>query len=74
VTAMVNSATSNKSVGSIVGIVLGVLFAVGLALFAKERYVDKPKRDLNRHAHMPPGFTNEMSSRKGRRNNTRDIV
>jgi hypothetical protein len=74
VSAVVNSATSNKSVGSIVGIVLGVFFAVGLLFFAKERYVDKPKRDAIRRANMPPGFASEMSSRKGRRNNTRDIV
>ena len=71
---MVNGATSNKSVGSIVGIVVGVFFAVGLVLFAKERYVDKPKRDAIRRAHMPPGFAQEMSGRRGRRNNTRDIV
>jgi hypothetical protein len=69
-----NSVTGNKSVGSIVGIVIGVFVAVGLVLFAKERYVDKPRRDASRRAHMPPGFANEMSSRKGRRNNTRDIV
>lgn len=75
VTAMVNTATSKKSVGSIVGIVLGSFAAVALVFFAKERYVDKPKRDAARRAGMPPGYPGtEMSSRRGRRNNTRDIV
>lgn len=76
VSAMVNGATSNKSVGSIIGTVAAVVFIVAAALFAKERYVDKPKRDAIRRAHMPIGFAQEMpsSSRKGRRNGTRDIV
>ncbi|KAG7345354.1 EGF-like domain containing protein [Nitzschia inconspicua] len=73
--AMVHTATSNKSVGSIIGIMSGVVLIVALGLFAKERYIDKPKRDAIRRAHMPPGFGGETSSRKsGRRNNTRDIV
>lgn len=74
---MVNGATSNKSVGSIIGSVAAVVFIVAVGLFAKERYVDKPKRDAIRRAHMPIGFAQEMpssSSRKGRRNGTRDIV
>ena len=69
---MVHSATSNKSVGSIVGIVLGSFVVVGLVLFAKERYVDKPKRDAARRAgHEHIFMASEMTSR---RNNGRGIV
>jgi hypothetical protein len=72
VSAMVTTATSNKSAGSIVGIVFGTFAAIALILFAKDRYVNKPKRDAERRAGMVAyPRSSEMSSR---RNMTRDII
>ncbi|KAL3919327.1 MAG: hypothetical protein SGARI_007236 [Bacillariaceae sp.] len=72
VSDMVSAATSSKSIGSIIGIIFGTFIAVALVLFAKERYVDKPKRDAKRRAgHEVMFAANEMSSR---RNNPRGIV
>ena len=74
VSAVVNSVSSKKSVGSIIGIVMGTFFGVALVFYGKERYIDKPKRDAERragHEHMFMARSHEMTSR---RNKHRDIV
>jgi predicted permease len=72
--AIVEQATSKKTVGAIVAIVMGTVFGLVFVFFAKERFIDKPRRERQRLNAMTPGMRAQAELATGRRNRTRNIV
>lgn len=73
ITEVVYQATSKKSVGALVAIIIGSVVGVVAVFFVKERFIDRPRRERARENAMTPGMR-AQAELSTRRNRTRGIV